>query len=146
MFTVKAKIEKRKLWTCPKCKRKFERHGQSHSCRVFPLAQHFERKPEGKILYEKLKQAIKNEVGNYKVESLECCIHFVSTFTFAAVKIMKDKIKVGFSLSRKIQNKRITEFTSMSAHRYLYYIDVMKANDIDKELMEWIQEAYDKKI
>lgn len=145
MFTAKAKIEKKKLWTCPKCKRKFERHGQSHSCRAFPLAQHFERKPGGKLLYGKLKQAIKNEVGPYKVESLECCIHFVSTFTFVAVKILKDKIKVGFSLSRRIQNNRITAFAPMSARRYQYYIDVMREDDIDRELMEWIHEAYDKK-
>ncbi len=145
MFTAKTKIEKKKLWTCPKCKRKFERHGQSHSCQAFPLAQHFKKKPGGKILYEKLKQAITNEVGTYKVESLACCIHFVSTYTFAAVKILKDKIKVGFSLSRRIQNHRITAFTPMSAHRYLYYIDVIKADDIDRELMEWLHEAYDKK-
>lgn len=142
---MKAKIEKKNLWTCPKCKRKFERHGQSHSCRSFPLAQHFEKKPGGKVLYEKLKQAIKKEVGTYKVESLTCCIHFVSTFTFAAVKILKDKIKVDFSLSRKIQSDRITALTRMSAHRYLYNIDVVKAEDIDKELVEWIHEAYDKK-
>lgn len=145
MFTAKTKIEKKKLWTCPKCKRKFERQGQSHSCQAFPLAKHFERKPEGQLLYEKLKHAVKNEVGTYKIESLACCIHFVSTYTFAAVKILKDKIKVGFSLSRKIQNNRFTDFTPMSAHRYLYYIDVMKVNDIDRELMEWIHEAYDKK-
>jgi hypothetical protein len=49
MYTAKTKVEKRRLWTCPKCKHKFERQGQSHSCRAFPLAQHFENKPELKI-------------------------------------------------------------------------------------------------
>lgn len=146
MFTAKTKIEKKKLWTCPKCKRKFERQGQSHSCRPYPLAQHFERKPEGKALYDKLKSVIKKELGTFKVESLECCIHFVRTFTFAAVKILKDRIRVDFSLSRKIKSKRITYFTPMSAHRFLYCIDVMKEDDIDQELMDWIGEAYDKKI
>ena len=89
----KSEIE---LWTCPKCKRKFERKGQSHSCREFAIERHFEGKPEGKLLYKKLKSAIKQQVGSFKVESLECCIHFVSTFTFAAVKIFKDKIKVNY--------------------------------------------------
>ena len=84
-------------------------------------------------------------MGNFKVESLECCIHLVSTFTFAAVKIFKDKIRVDFSLSRKIKSDRITHFTPMSAHRFLYCVDVMKEEDIDQELMDWILEAHDKK-
>lgn len=33
----------------------------------------------------------------------------------------------------------------MSAHRYLYVVDVMKEEDIDSELLEWIHEAHDKK-
>jgi hypothetical protein len=32
----------------------------------------------------------------------------------------------------------------MSAHRYLYVIDVMTEDEIDEELMAWIQEAHDK--
>ena len=145
MFTAKSKTESKKLWACPTCGRKFERHGQTHSCRSFPLNQHFENKPAGKFLYQKLRQTIKNELGDFKVESLECCIHFVSTFTFAAVKIFKDKIRVDFSLSRKIKNTRITHFTPMSAHRYLYGIDVTKEEDINLQLMEWIHEALEKK-
>lgn len=88
---------------------------------------------------------MKQAVGPSKVESLECCIHFVSTFTFAAVKIYKDKIRVDFSLSRNIKNNRLTHRTPMSANRYLYRVNVMTQEDIDAELMEWIKEAHDKK-
>lgn len=142
---MKTKAEIKKLWTCPKCGRQFERKGQTHSCRTFPLEQHFEGKPAGKRLYEKLKEAVKKQLGNFKIESLECCIHFVSTFTFAAVKIFNEKIQVDFSLSRIIKNSRIKQPFKMSAHRYLYYVDIEKEADIDTTLMEWIQEAQDKK-
>lgn len=142
---MKTKVVEKKLWTCPRCKRKFERRGQPHSCRPFPLAQHFRNKPEGRLLYQKLKQAIKEDVGPFKVESLECCIHFVGTFTFAAVKIFRDKISVDFSLSRKIQSDRIRKVVPMSTHRYLYVVDVMSEEDIDASLLAWIHEAYDKK-
>lgn len=142
---MKTKSEILKLWKCPKCGRQFERHGQSHSCRPFPLEQHFLGKPAGRLLYEKFKEAVKKQVGSFKIESLECCIHFVSTFTFAAVKIFKEKIRVDFSLSRKIKSKRINQYVQMSAHRYLYVIDIMYEDEIDNELMEWIQEANDKK-
>jgi Domain of unknown function (DUF5655) len=140
---VKTKYESLKLWKCPKCGRQFERRGQSHSCKPFPLEQHFVGKDTGNALYENFKRSVKKQVGSFKIESLECCIHFVSTFTFAAIKIFKDKIQIDFSLSRKIKSKRINWFVQMSTHRYLYYIDITKEDEIDKELMEWIQEAYD---
>ena len=142
---MKTKTPENKLWTCPECGRQFERHGQSHSCKAFPLEKHFEHKPAGRLLFDVLKQAVISRVGAIKIESLECCIHFVSTFTFAAVKILKDKIRVDFSLSRKISNRRIVQSIQMSAHRYLYVIDVMTEDEIDEELMAWIQEAHQKK-
>ncbi|MGE5106668.1 MAG: DUF5655 domain-containing protein [Sphingobacteriales bacterium] len=142
---MKTKTEIKKLWACPKCGRQFERKGQSHSCRSFPLEEHFNGKPAGRLLYESFKRAVKKQVGSFKIESLECCIHFVSTFTFAAVKIFKDKIWVDFSLNRKIKSKRITRHLQMSAHRYLYALDIFNEDEMDKELMEWIQEAHDKK-
>ncbi len=134
---------KTKLWTCPKCKRKFRRHGQLHSCRPFPLAKHFENKPESKALYQKLKRQLEHDLGSYKVESLECCIHLVSTIAFAAVKVFKSKIRVDFTLNRKISNHRFADSTQMSAHRYLYCVDVTTEADINSELIEWIKEARD---
>lgn len=145
VFNVKAIPGIKKLWSCPKCGRQFEREGQAHSCRLFPIEQHFEGKQESKLLYEKFKQAVKKQVGSFKTESLECCIHFVSTFTFAAIKILKDKIRVDFSLRRKIKTKRPNQFLQMSANRYLYFIDIGVDDEIDVELIEWIKEAHDKK-
>jgi hypothetical protein len=132
------------LWICPKCGRQFERKGQTHSCRSFPLEQHFNGKDIGKILYEKFQTAIENRLGSFKIESLECCIHFVTTSTFAAVKIFKDKIRVDFSLSQKMENERANLVTQMSAHRYLYSVEITDEDEIDGELIEWIWEAYNK--
>lgn len=145
MFIVKTKAEILKLWKCPKCGRQFERKNQSHSCKNFPLEQHFYRKEKGKMLYEKFRMAVKNQLGSFKIESLECCIHFVSTFTFAAIKIFKEKIQVDFSLDHKIESKQIKKYTQMSANRHLYYINIISEDEIDGELMKWIQEAYNKK-
>jgi len=146
MFTEKVHIEKKKSWTCPTCKRKFARQGQPHSCRPFPLEQHFKNKPDSTVLYQKLRQAVKYKLGTYKVESLECCIHFASPLTFIAIKIFKDKIRVDFSLTRKIRSKRFSYVTPLSTHRYLYCVDVMSEDDIDAELLDWIKEAHDKKV
>lgn len=142
---MKISTELKILWTCPKCGRQFERKRQSHSCRPFKIEQHFKEKPAEKELYEKLKLAVKKQVGAFKVESLECCIHFVSTFTFTAVKIMGGKLRVDFALSRKIKDKRIVQEVKMSAHRWLYFVDIYKEDEIDKKLLRWIKDAHDRK-
>jgi hypothetical protein len=130
------------LWTCPKCGRRFERKGQMHSCKLFPLDDHFKGKDRSKTLYEKFRFSVKNRLGDFKIESLECCIHFVGIFTFVAVKIFKDKIVIDFSLDRSLEKERANKNIQMSAHRYLYNIEIRDENDIDDELMEWIEEAY----
>jgi hypothetical protein len=114
---MKSKTETKKLWKCPNCGREFERQGQTHSCKPFPLEHHFEGKPLGKSQFGKLKQAIKNEIGAFKIESLECCIHFASTFIFAVVKIFKDKIQIEFGLSHKIKSKWISKLVQLSAYK-----------------------------
>lgn len=133
-------------WTCPKCKRQFERTGQTHSCRLFPIEQHFAGKDGGKLLYEKLLKAMKKCPGPLKVESLTCCIHFVSSYTFAAVKVYKQKLLVEFALTEKIQSPRIKKWMPLSGQRYLYYVEIGKESEIDKELMNWITEAKIKRI
>jgi CRISPR/Cas system-associated exonuclease Cas4 (RecB family) len=142
---MKVETDIKELWTCPNCQRQFERQGQMHSCKVFPIEQHFEGKPAGTLLYEKLKEAVAKQLGSLKVESLECCIHFVHTSTFLAVKILGNKLQIDFSLGRKMEHKRIVKFTQMSAHRYLYYVDILTETDIDDEVLAWIKEAYELK-
>lgn len=134
--------ETKKLWTCPKCKRKFEKEGQSHSCTVYPVAKHLKGKEVGTRLYNALSSKIKKEIGKFRIESLPCCIHFVSTHTFAGVYVLKDKIRIHFTLSRKLESPRISNFSQMSAKRYLYSMDIKDEKGMDKELMGWLKESY----
>lgn len=133
------------MWICPKCGRPFKREGQTHSCRLFPLEKHFAGKPRGAALYEKFKLETKKRVGDFIVDSPECCIHFVHTSTFVAVEIFKEKIRVEFVLNHSIESGRISKFVQMSANRYLYYLDLKTEEDIDDELMAWVREAHDLK-
>jgi hypothetical protein len=129
------------LWKCPKCGREFERHDQAHSCRVYPLELHFKGKESSKTLYKKLCTEIRKEVGSFKVDSLECCIHLVSTSTFTAVKILQHKLQIDFSLNHEIKNKRFIKSLKMSENRYLYLLEITKEEEINDELLNWLQEA-----
>jgi hypothetical protein len=142
---VRKKSDTTALWECPKCGRQFEKRNQSHSCNIYPLEQHFIEKLHGQLLYKKLKLTLQKTLDPFKIESLECCIHFVGTFTFAAVKIFKDKISIDFSLNHNVVNKRIKKVIQMSTNRFLHSVDIFTENEINAELIEWIQEAHDKK-
>ncbi|CAD5265368.1 MULTISPECIES: DUF5655 domain-containing protein [unclassified Imperialibacter] len=138
---MKAPTDTKPLWVCPKCGRRFQRQRQAHSCNFFPLDKHFERKPVAELLYDKFETAVKRQVGSFKVESLKCCIHFVSSVTFAAVFALRDRIRVDFALNREIKSERLHKEAKLSAHRYLYLVEIKSDKDIDKELLQWIHEA-----
>jgi hypothetical protein len=142
---VRKRTDTKELWECPKCGRRFEKRNQSHSCKLYPLEQHFTEKINGELLYKKLKLTLEEALGPFKIESLECCIHFVTTFTFAAVKVYKNKISIEFSLNHKENNSRIKQVTPMSKNRFLHCIDILTENEINEELVDWIREARDKK-
>lgn len=136
------------LWTCSKCKRLFVNKNQVHSCRLYPVEKHLEGKGElAKSLYETLNEKIKREIGSFRIESLPCCIHFVKypAYTFAGVYILKDKIKIHFTLNPELEDSRVDKFSQMSAHRWLYSLDIRQKGEIDKELMNWLTRSYEKK-
>jgi hypothetical protein len=67
----------------------------------------------------------------------------VSTSTFAAVKLLKSKIQIDFSLSRQLKNKRFVKTYKLSENRFLYLVEITEEEEIDNELLIWIVEAYE---
>ena len=131
------------MWQCPKCKREFIKPNQSHSCVSFPIENHFKNKEAvARLLFDALVNEIEHSIGLVKIESLPCCIHLVSDYTFGAVWAMKDKIRIDFRISRKLDDPRISKQEKLSANRFLYYIDLESREDIDGQLIDWIKESY----
>lgn len=130
------------MWKCTKCNREFQKVNQMHSCRSFALEDHFRNKEKAKELFEFLKLKITKEIGPIKIESLPCCIHFVSSYTFGACWAMKDKIRVDFRLEHPIKTDRPHKLNKISANRYLYYFDISKKSEIDADLISWFRDSY----
>jgi len=133
-----------KIWKCPKCKRIFKRAKQQHSCTFYPVEKHFERKEYAKELYNHLKSVVKKKVGPFIVESLPCCIHFVTkeAYTFAAVFALKDRIRLHVASGELPKSSRVKKSLKISFVRYLYSIDITTKNEIDTELIERIKQAF----
>ena len=130
------------MWKCPKCHREFYKDNQSHSCVFYPIENHFKSKAESKILFDLLINKIEKEIGKVKIESLPCCIHLVSSYTFSGVWILKNKIRIDFRVNYPIQSERIVKEEKLSPNRNLYYLDIKDEEDIDKEILKWIGDSY----
>lgn len=127
------------MWQCPKCGRKFAKRNQAHSHNVFPLAQHFESREKAKTLYRKLLSEMK-KIGPFRVDSVPCCIHFTSTFVFAGVYVLKDKLRGTFSLARRVEE--LGRGLRLSKNRYLYQVEILDGKRINRKLIGWLREAY----
>lgn len=130
------------MWKCDKCHRSFAKVNQSHSCVIYSLDGHFKNKEKQRGLFNVYIDFVRKNVGDFRIEAVPCCIHLVSTFTFSAVWIMKDRMKIDFMLPEKLASKRITRTEQPSANRYVHYLVIKNKNDLDKELLGWLKQAY----
>ena len=130
------------MWQCPKCKREFSKKNQSHSCVVYPIEKHFQNKDYSKKLFKELVNQIEKNIGGVKIESLPCCIHLVSRYTFSGVWLLKDRVRLDFRVPYNIESKRIINKEELSINRKLYYLEIVEEKDIDDELLGWIRDSY----
>ncbi len=131
------------MWECNNCNREFIHINQSHSCTFYPLENHFKGKEKiAKPLFDEYIKRIKKEIGPVKIESLPCCIHLVSDYTFGAVWALKDRIRIDFRLDHTIKSSNIHKEFKMSANRYLYHLDIFDKKDINSDLIGWLKESY----
>ncbi|MBN1619070.1 hypothetical protein JW887_07080 [Candidatus Dojkabacteria bacterium] len=107
------------------------------------MDKHFENKEEiARPLFNALVKAIEKNIGPIKIESLPCCIHLVSNYTFGGVWAQRNNIKMDFRLDKLIKDKRFIKTISLSKNRFIYYLEIKNQKEIDKKLMSWIKAAY----
>lgn len=131
------------MWKCAKCKREFAKNNQNHSCVNYPINNHFEGKDNtAEQLFNKVRQTIDSSIGPVKIESLPCCIHFVSDYTFGALWAMKDRVKIDFRVDYDIVSDRFYKKEKLSSNRFLYYMEIKNEKEIDDELIGWLRDSY----
>lgn len=113
-----------------------------HSCTEFPLDQHFKNKQLARSLFDQYISAIESTIGKVKIESLPCCIHLVSDYTFGAAWARKDGLRIEFKVNDNISSDRFVNKSQSSSDSYRYFVDIKNANEIDAELLEWTKQAY----
>lgn len=137
-------IHQKPLWTCPRCGKKFVTRNMWHSCGRFTVEQFFEGKsPKVKRLYKSFFNFVKKECGPFIVDVAKTRISFQVRVRFAGVAgVSKDNLMIGFWLKRKISSPRFMRTQHIMPHDYVYKLRIADEEDLDKELLGWLKEAY----
>lgn len=130
------------MWTCPNCGRIFNKTNQPHSCKSIPLEEHFKGKRLARSLFDNLLDRITGEIGECQVISIPCCVHLFGKYDFLAALPKQDRLEVRFALDREMEAPRIHHCVPMSARVFKICLDLLTEQDIDQELMGWLEESY----
>jgi hypothetical protein len=130
-------------WTCPDCRRRFGRKNQSHGCAPAQTVDaYFADRP---VAYRKAHDAIARhlaKLGPLVVDAVNVGILYKRSRTFAEVHAKRDRLELGFLLSRRVADPRIRKTLQLSAHRVAHFVDLHRAADVDRDVRDWLTEAY----
>lgn len=102
-------------------------------------------------LFETFENRLEQAVGEFSVRVQKTQITYSNRHVFACVSFLKVRkakqrppvyIVVTFGLHRKIDSPRIDAAVEAYPGRWTHHVLVERPEEIDEELMSWIQEAY----
>ena len=129
------------LWRCPKCKRQFRKRKQLHSCVSYSVRDHFKDKPAArKQTFDRL-IAKARQFGPVRTDAVKSLITISGRFHFAAVYVRRNSLTLEFVLERKLSDRRIEKVQKVLA-RYSHFVRLTGLEDVDTQLVNWLQEAY----
>ena len=129
-------------WRCPVCKREFARKSQAHSCKVTPLEEHLSKAtPETMEIYAALEAALRT-CGPYTAAPAKTQINLLSRTSFGGITLRREWIRLGFVLTRDLDDPRIVSTERLSPRTYVHQVQLRSAADVDKKLRRWLEEAY----
>ncbi len=131
-----------KLWTCPRCKRKFAARNQRHACGRWTVGQRFAGRPrELRGLFDAFLKLLR-ESGPVRLHPAKTRIGFVARMTFANMTVMKDRLRVGLILSRRVESPRWVKVERYGPRCFGHYFNLTSSDDLDDELRGLAAEAY----
>lgn len=102
-------------------------------------------------LLETFESLLEQAVGEFSVRIQKTQITYSNRHVFACISFLKVRkakqrppvyIVVTFGLHRKIDSPRIDAAVEVYPGRWTHHVLIDRPEEIDEELMSWIQEAY----
>ncbi|MBP8003124.1 MAG: DUF5655 domain-containing protein [Candidatus Promineifilaceae bacterium] len=103
---------------------------------------HFQGKePEVETIYAQLLLALR-QLGPVDEQPKKTSIHLVNRTGFAGVHTRQNCINLEFKSESPIQHPRIRKSQQISANRYHLLVQLQSAQDVDAQLLTWLEQAY----
>jgi hypothetical protein len=107
------------------------------------VKEHFEnRAPEVKAIYAAILRAAK-QFGPVTEEAKKTSIHLVRKSAFAGVATRKNALILTLKSDSDITNPRIAKREQASAHRWHLETRLEKPEQVDREILAWLKNAYE---
>jgi hypothetical protein len=130
-------------WTCPECRRRFARAGQTHECSpAMTLDEYFST---GTDLERPIFDAVMHHldaVGPVHVEPVSVGIFLKRAQTFAELRPMQQWVALSFSLPRVIEHPTIVRKVVTYHGRHFHAANLRRPDDLDDVLRDCLTEAY----
>ncbi|MBZ5536367.1 MAG: DUF5655 domain-containing protein [Acidobacteriia bacterium] len=108
----------------------------------FAVNNHFEGKdPVVHQIYDRLMRRLKR-LGPIVEEPKKTSIHLVNETALAGVATRKTCLVLTIKSNRPLASPRIHKTQQVSANRFHHEIKLLSPEDVDRELMAWLKEAY----
>lgn len=110
----------------------------------------FDKMPQMLPFYQALKEKLLTAYPDMEIKVTKTQISFRSRYVFAMASLPWKKVKdwpkeyllVSFGLSYKMEFPRIAQSVEAYPNRWMHHVIVQQQEEIDEELMGWLDEAY----
>ncbi len=110
----------------------------------------FSKMPEVIPLYERIEEKILERFEDVSIEIRKTQITFKSKrgfmYVWLPIRRMKNRpvnyLVLSFGLDQRIESSRIAESVETYKNRWMHHLIIEKPEELNDELMRWIQEAY----
>jgi hypothetical protein len=104
---------------------------------------YFENKsPVVREIYELIISRLRKELGKFELEFKGTSIHVVAKSAFLGIHFMKSALVLNIVLDQAIESKRVHKVEQVSKSRFHNEVRLESLDQIDKDLISWIKEAY----
>ena len=130
------------LWRCPVCRRKFANRNQSHACGRYSLGSHFNGKsPIVRKLFNLFVAKVRS-CGRVTILPEKTRIAFQVRMSFASLHVQKSRLTGHLVLAERYESPCFVKVESFSRQNHVHQFRIETAQDLSKDLCEFIKKAY----
>ena len=131
-------------WSCPDCGKTFAKDKQSHICvKVDPISLFQNKAPQLPALFEQVLEKVA-EFCEFQVtaSTKSVTLYGKAHRSFLVLKPKRKWIDIWFSLTREVDELPIYKVQAYSKTKFVHYVRLEDEEDLQREIFDWIAEAY----